>query len=126
MGFVGYSGSFYTQLNSEVGAWWLVEYVNGNLSLPSTPEMYQDIAAELDWMKTHFLSLVSSGTCIGSFSLRYIEQLIRDMDTSHQIVIWKNISQVMSLIDISIYHQVRQELKSLRLDKNRNLLTPIQ
>ncbi|WYM01045.1 MAG: flavin-containing monooxygenase [Gloeotrichia echinulata DVL01] len=125
MGFVGYNSSFYTQLTSEIGAWWLVEYVNGNLSLPSTPEMYQDIAAELDWMKNHFLSIVAGGTCIASFSLRHVEQLIQDIDTNHQLVIWKNISQVMSPIDISIYHQVRQELKSLRLDKNRNLLTPI-
>ncbi|MBK1989044.1 NAD(P)/FAD-dependent oxidoreductase [Sphaerospermopsis aphanizomenoides BCCUSP55] len=116
MGFVGYNNGFYTPLTSEVGAWWLVDYVNGHLSLPSTMEMYQDINTELDWMKNRFLAIASRGTCIASFSLRYVEQLIRDMDKNHQLVIWSKFSQIMSPVDISIYHKLRMELKSLRLE----------
>lgn len=53
MGFVGYNSSFYSQLTSEVGAWWLLEYVKGNLLLlPSPPAIYQEIAADIYWMKT--------------------------------------------------------------------------
>jgi cation diffusion facilitator CzcD-associated flavoprotein CzcO len=115
MGFVGYNNSFYTPLTSEVGAWWLVDYVNGHFSLPSTIAMYEDIRAEFDWMKKRFSAIVDGGTCIASFSLRYIEELIRDMDKNHQLVIWSNFSQIMSPIDISIYNKFRQELKSLRL-----------
>lgn len=117
MGFVGYNSSFYSQLTSEVGAWWLVDYVNGNLSLPSTGEMYQEIAAELDWMKTRFPTVVYGGNCIATFSLRHIEQLIKDMDTNHQLKIWKGISQVMMPVDISNFYKIREELKLTRTQK---------
>ncbi len=118
MGFVGYSDSFYNQLTSEIGALWLVEYVNDKFSLPSTAQMYQEIFAELDWIKTHFNAVVSSANCINSFSLRHIEQLIKDIDVKNKIVIWKGISQVMLPVDLSIYHQVKQKLASLKLHKN--------
>jgi len=122
LGFVGYNGSFFSQLTSEMGALWLVEYVNGKFSLPATAIMYQEISAELDWMKTHFNAVVGGATCIASFSLRYIEQLIKDIDVKHQIVIWKGISQVMLPVDLSIYHQIRQELKSLKLHNNNDVI----
>jgi dimethylaniline monooxygenase (N-oxide forming) len=117
MGFVGYNSSFYSQLTSEVGAWWLVDYVNGQLSLPAIGEMYQELAAEVDWMKTRFPTVVYGGNCLATFSLRHIEQLIKDMDENHQLKIWKGISQVMLPLDISIFHKVRQELKLLRAQK---------
>lgn len=118
MAFVGYNSSLYTQLTSEVGAWWLVEYVKGNLSLPSTMTMYQKIAAELDWIKNHFLTISSGGTCIGTFSLRHVEQLITDLNTKHQRSLWKGISQIMLPVDISIYQKFRQELKSAELNNH--------
>lgn len=114
IGFVGYNNSLYSQLTAEVGAWWLLDYVNGMISLPSTQEMYHDISAELDWMKSRFQKVVVGGSCIASFSLRYIEQLLKDMDTNHQMVIWKNIPQIISVLDISRYQKLRQELKAYR------------
>ncbi|BAT53271.1 dimethylaniline monooxygenase [Nostoc sp. NIES-3756] len=114
MGFVGYNSSLYTPLTSEVGAWWLLDYVNGIMPLPSTLEMYQEISTELDWMKSHFSKVVVGGTCITSFCLRYIEQLLKDMDTNHQLVIWKRIPQLFSVLDISMYQKLRQELNSYR------------
>ncbi|AFZ12369.1 hypothetical protein Cri9333_1477 [Crinalium epipsammum PCC 9333] len=79
--------------------------------------MYQKIAAELDWMKTRFPTVIYGSNCIATFFLRHIEQLIKDMDTNHQLKIWKGISQVMMPVDISNFHKVREELKLLRTQK---------
>jgi len=117
MGFVGYNSGFYSQLTSEVGAWWLVDYVNGHFSLPSIGEMYQEITAELNWMKTRFPTVVYGGNCLATISLRHVEQLIKDMDVNHQLKIWKSIPQVMLPVALSIFHNVRQELKLLRTQK---------
>ncbi|HEY9801239.1 MAG TPA: NAD(P)-binding domain-containing protein [Leptolyngbyaceae cyanobacterium] len=126
MGFVGYNSSLYTQLTSEVGAWWLLDYVNGIISLPSTQEMYQEISAELDWMKSRFSKVVVGGSCLATFSLYYVEQLLKDMDTNHQLVIWKNIKQILSVVDISMYQKLRQELKLSRFSTRRYANAPIQ
>lgn len=122
MGFVGYNNSLYSQLTSEVGAWWLLDYVNGIISLPSKLEMYQEISTELDWMKSRFQQVVVGGSCIATFCLRYIEQLLKDMDTNHQLVIWKRIPQIFSMLDISMYQKLRQELKSANRKKGRGCL----
>jgi cation diffusion facilitator CzcD-associated flavoprotein CzcO len=114
MGFVGYNSSLYSQLTSEVGAWWLLDYVNGIISLPSTQEMYQEISAELDWMKSRFPKVVAGGSCISTVCLRHVEQLLKDMDTNDQLVIWKRIPQVLSVVDMSMYQELRQELQSIR------------
>lgn len=119
MGFVGYNTSFYSQLTSEVAAWWLLEYVKGNLLLPSPSVMYQEMAADMDWMKTQYHSVVARATCIAAFSLRYTEQLMEDMGANNQLGVWKEISQIMMPVDLSLYNKLRQELKSQRL-KNIN------
>lgn len=115
MGFVGYNATFFTLLSSEVGAWWLREYVKGNLSLPSSSEMHQDTTAELDWMKNQFGFIPDQGTCLVAFSLRYINQLIKDIYATDELVVWKGISEFMMPVDISVYQKLRQELNSQRL-----------
>lgn len=119
MGFVGYNSSFYCQLTSEVSAWWLLEYIKGNLLLPSPSAMYQEMAADMDWMKTQYNNVVAKATCISWFSLRYTEQLMEDMGANNQLGVWKEISQIMMPVDSSLYNKLRQELKSQRL-KNVN------
>ncbi|HLO88316.1 MAG TPA: FAD-dependent oxidoreductase [Nostocaceae cyanobacterium] len=114
MGFVGFNTSFYSPLTSEVGAWWLVDYVQGYFSLPSPSEMLQRMESELNWLKNQYQYIVSGGVCLASFSLRYVEQLIEDMDANHQVVIWQGIPQIMNTVDISLFGKVRQELKSQR------------
>lgn len=114
MGFVGYNSSLYTQLTSEVGAWWLLEYVKGDLQLPSKITMSEVITADLEWMKNRFLNSAPGGICITTFSLRHVEQLLTDMNANYQPAIWQNISQVMSPVDVSIYRKARQELKSVK------------
>ena len=115
MGFVGYNSSLYSQLTSEVSAWWLLEYVKGNLLLPSPSAMYEEMAANMDWMKTQYHRVVAKATCIFSFSLRYTEQLMEDMGANNQLGVWKGISQIMMPVDSSLYNKLRQELKSQRL-----------
>lgn len=119
MGFVGYNSSFYCQLTSEVSAWWLLEYVKGNLLLPSASAMYQEMAADMDWLKTQYNNVVAKATCISWFSLRYIDQLMEDMGANNQFGVWKEISQIMMPVDSSLYNKLRQELKSQRF-KNIN------
>ncbi|BAZ31564.1 dimethylaniline monooxygenase [Cylindrospermum sp. NIES-4074] len=115
MGFVGYNATFFVPLSSEVGAWWLVEYVKGNLSLPSPSEMIQDTTAELDWMKNQFGFVADQGTCLVAFSLRYINQLIKDIYGTDELVVWKGLSQFMMPVDVSVYQKLRQKLNSQRL-----------
>ena len=115
MGFVGYNSSLYSQLTAEVGAWWLAEYVKGNLLLPSPSAMYQEMAANMDWMKTQYHSMIGKGACFTSFSLRYSEELMEDMGANNQLAVWKGISQIMMPVDSSLYSKLRQELKSQRL-----------
>jgi cation diffusion facilitator CzcD-associated flavoprotein CzcO len=114
MAFIGYQDSFYNPLTSEAQSWWLVDYLQGYLSLPSVLEMHQSIQSELEWLKNWSQHLVVSGSGIYSFTLRHVEQLIKDMDTNNQVVIWKEFSQIMNTLDVSIYSRVRQELKSQR------------
>ncbi|MCF2145573.1 NAD(P)/FAD-dependent oxidoreductase [Desmonostoc muscorum LEGE 12446] len=111
MGFVGYNTSFYSQLTSEVGAWWLAEYVKGNLLLPSPEVMYQEMAADINWMKTEYHTVVAKATCIPSFCLRYIEQLIEDMGVNNQFRVWKGVSQIMMPLKPSTYQHIRQQLR---------------
>lgn len=118
MGFVGYNATFFVPLSSEVGAWWLVEYVKGNLSLPSPSEMRQDTTAELDWMKNQFGFIPDQGTCLAAFSLRYVNQLIKDIYGTDELVVWKGLSQSMMPVDISVYQKLRQKLN---LQRPRNI-----
>ena len=115
MGFINCNGSFYSPLTAEVCSWWLADYMNGYFNLPSKTEMYAEINNELTWMKNNFLSVTASGNCVGSFCLRHIEELIQDMAANNSLVIWDKIAKIMLPLDISIYAQVRQKLKSMRL-----------
>ncbi|MCC5607109.1 hypothetical protein LC612_09985 [Nostoc sp. CHAB 5834] len=82
--------------------------------MPSPSAMYQEMAADMDWMKTQYNNVVARATCINSFSLRYIDQLMEDMGANNQFGVWKEISQIMMPVDSSLYNKLRQELKSQR------------
>jgi cation diffusion facilitator CzcD-associated flavoprotein CzcO len=111
MGFVGYNNSFYTQLTSEVGAWWLAEYIKGNLALPSKSEMYEDMVAEQTWLKNQFSVIAGKGACVASISLRHSDQLMKDMDVAGEVTVWQGFSDIMNPLDPSIYNKARQKLK---------------
>ncbi|MDJ0616812.1 MAG: NAD(P)/FAD-dependent oxidoreductase [Calothrix sp. MO_192.B10] len=122
MGFVGYNSSFFSQLTSEVGAWWLLEYINGNLSLPSLEQMYAEIQAELDWIQKKLAVSTTSAACIVPFTLRYLDQLMTDMGATSPEPIWQGIPQVMMPVDPLIYGEARRKLPSQTSLKVKKIL----
>ncbi len=123
MGFVGYNTSFFSQLTSEVGSWWLLEYVKGNLFLPSHSQMHEEITAELDWIKTHLTFATVACSCVSPFTLRYLDQLIEDMGTNSQLSVWKGIPQMMMPVNPSAYQHIRQQLRSKKPQSVTSLTT---
>ncbi|QSJ17882.1 FAD-dependent oxidoreductase [Nostoc sp. UHCC 0702] len=111
IGFVGYNTSLFSQLTSEIGAWWLAEYVKGNLALPSRAEMIEDMETEFHWKQTQWLVGTNSGTCVSPFNYHHLEQLIQDMGVSSHHKGWQRIAEVMMPINPSAYKSIRQELR---------------
>lgn len=115
IGFVGYNSSFFTQLTSEVGAWWLAEYVKGNLSLPSRSEMISVMETELHWRQTQWPQDRGNGGCVSPFNFHHLEQLIEDMGVKSHQKGWQRIAEVMMPVNPSTYQNIRQELRGKRL-----------
>jgi len=80
LAFNGYNSSFFSQLNCEVGALWLADYLNGGFSLPSHEQQNLDIDARLGWMEARTDGKHSKGTNIIPFSIHNIDELLEDMD----------------------------------------------
>ncbi|MBE9216449.1 FAD-dependent oxidoreductase [Plectonema cf. radiosum LEGE 06105] len=121
MGFIGYSVSFFCQLTSEVGAWWLVEYAKGNLVLPTPSQMHAEIEEHLNWDKLNLPPAIAPGTCVSRFSFHYLEDLIEDMGFHIFGKGAKPIQGIMERINPSAYQEIRQQLrgkKALSVKKN--------
>ncbi len=118
LGFVGYNSSFFSQLTSEVGTWWLAEYVKGNLVLPSSSEMTQEMETELHWRKTQWPTGGGNGGCISPFNFHHLEQLIQDMKVSNHQNPWQRFAEIMMPVNPSAYTYIRQQLQG----KRRNLV----
>ncbi|YAF96013.1 MAG: flavin-containing monooxygenase [Nodularia sp. CChRGM 3473] len=120
IGFVGYNSSFFCQLTSEVGSWWLAEYVKGNLVLPSHTEMLQDMDAEFHWRQTKLPPGGGSGGCISPFNFHHLEQLIQDMGVRNHQKGWQRVAEVMMPVNPSAYKHIRQQLRGKRLPSANN------
>ena len=70
LAFNGYNSSFFSQLNCEVGALWLADYLNQGFELPSSAEQNRDIDERLAWMEKRTLI---------PFSIHHIDELLEDM-----------------------------------------------
>ena len=79
LAFNGYNSSFFSQLNCEVGALWLADYLNQGFELPSSAEQNRDIDERLAWMEKRTLGKHSKGTNIIPFSIHHIDELLEDM-----------------------------------------------
>ena len=79
LAFNGYNSSFFSQLNCEVGALWLADYLNQGFDLPSSAEQNRDIDERLAWMEKRTLGKHSKGTNIIPFSIHHIDELLEDM-----------------------------------------------
>lgn len=81
VGFVGFNSSFATTLSAELGAAWLVRYVDGMLKhQPTRTEMQADIERMLVWKrKERPVAALYGGLCIAPFHFRHFDQLVTDI-----------------------------------------------
>ncbi|MEM7569240.1 MAG: NAD(P)/FAD-dependent oxidoreductase [Pseudomonadota bacterium] len=80
LAFNGYNSSFFSQLNCEVGAFWLLSYLKGDVPLPDKDAANAAIDARLAWMKARTDGKHSKGTNIIPFSVHQIDELLDEVD----------------------------------------------
>ena len=87
MGFVGYNTSFATTLTSEIGANWLVQFMEGKLAnQPTTAEMHREMDEMLAWRRTERpIASEYSGLCVAPYHYRYLDSLMKDMGAKHKL-----------------------------------------
>jgi cation diffusion facilitator CzcD-associated flavoprotein CzcO len=78
--FNGYNSSFFSQLNAEVGALWLVEYISGKLKPPAPAAQAAEIDTRLAWMEARTEGKHAKGTNIIPFSVHHMDELLEDID----------------------------------------------
>jgi hypothetical protein len=78
--FNGYNSSFFSQLNAEIAALWITEYMLGGIELPEEVEMNRWIDERLAWMKARTDGKHSKGTNIIPFSVHQMDELLADID----------------------------------------------
>ena len=79
LAFNGYNSSFFSQLNCEIAALWLIDYLKGGIELPSLAEQNVYADRRLAWMKARTDGKHSKGTNIIPFSIHHIDELLDDM-----------------------------------------------
>ncbi len=79
LAFNGYNSSFYSQLNSEIGALWLAEAFTNGFELPSESKRIAYTKEYLAWSKERSNGKNSRGTNIIPFSLNHIDDLLEDV-----------------------------------------------
>jgi cation diffusion facilitator CzcD-associated flavoprotein CzcO len=80
LAFNGYNSSFFSQLNAEVGALWLVDHMSGKLRLPPEHAQLADIDARLAWMEARTDGKHAKGTNIIPFSVHHMDELLADIN----------------------------------------------
>ncbi len=78
--FNGYNSSFFSQLNAEIGALWITEYIKGGVQLPSEDYMNRWIDERLAWMEARTDGKHSKGTNIIPFSVHQMDELLKDIN----------------------------------------------
>lgn len=81
IGFVGFNSSFASTLTAEIGANWLVRYMDNKLvNMPNMKMMNEEINQTLNWRrheKPHMA--IYGGLCIAPYHFHHMDQLMRDM-----------------------------------------------
>ncbi|NJL62709.1 MAG: NAD(P)-binding domain-containing protein [Methylacidiphilales bacterium] len=124
LAFIGYNSSFFCPLTSEVAAWWLLEYIKGNLLLPSPSQIHQEIDTEFTWIKRNLPKDLPIGTCVLSFSYHHLEDLIEDMGLDLHRKGTKQIQGIMESINPLAYQKIRQKLKNRNPQQNNYVGIP--
>jgi cation diffusion facilitator CzcD-associated flavoprotein CzcO len=112
MGFLGYNSSLFSPLTSEVGAWWLSEYIQGNLTLPIESEMREQMDKQLSWNINNLPPDFAYGTCVSPFDFHYLEELIEDMGFNIFGKGAKPLQGMMERVKPSAYQKIRQQLRT--------------
>lgn len=79
LAFNGYNSSFFSQLNCEIGALWIADWLGGGLRLPSLDKQNKMISERLAWMEERTDGKHCKGTNIIPFSLHHIDELLEDL-----------------------------------------------
>ncbi|MFH6784411.1 MULTISPECIES: flavin-containing monooxygenase [Methylobacterium] len=81
LGFVGFNSSFATNLSAELGAAWLVRYMDGRLARqPTRARMEAEIARSLTWRRTERPAAAHyGGLCIAPYHNRHFGDLLGDI-----------------------------------------------
>lgn len=79
LAFNGYNSSFFSQLNAEIGALWLADYLKGGITLPSEEEQNRILDRWLAWQEERTAGHTSSGTNLVPFSIHNVDELLGDM-----------------------------------------------
>ena len=115
LAFNGYNSSFFSQLNCEVGALWLADYLNGGFTLPSSQEQNNDIDARLAWMEARTDGKHSKGTNIIPFSIHNIDELLDDMNMN--VGSFRKFLQCISALQPKSYGYLLPQLQKKHLHK---------
>ena len=79
MGFNGYNGVGACQITAEVGACWLVRFMEGRIAVPDRDAMMRTIHTELKLRAGMVTTRLASGTYVSPFTFGYLDVLLRDL-----------------------------------------------
>ena len=116
--FNGYNSSFFSQLNCEVGAMWIAEYLRGGVAIPAREIRQADVERRLAWMRERTDGKHCHGTNIVPFSVHHIDELLNDIDLN--IGVSARFKQWFVALDPSDYAQNHAKLAS-RAGAGRNM-----
>ncbi|MEL7027718.1 MAG: NAD(P)/FAD-dependent oxidoreductase [Pseudomonadota bacterium] len=122
LAFNGYNSSFFSQLNCEIGALWLLSYLNGGHQLPSREDQNAHIDRRLAWMIERTDGKHSKGTNIIPFSMHNIDELLDDMGMN--LGRFAKLCQWLGPVKPSSYRHILPELTARLLQ--RPFKRPIQ
>ncbi|MEM9288076.1 MAG: NAD(P)/FAD-dependent oxidoreductase [Pseudomonadota bacterium] len=109
LAFNGYNSSFFSQLNCEVGAMWIAEYLRGAITIPTKEEQNRDIDARLAWMRARTDGKHAKGTNIIPFSIHHVDELLDEINANVGPI--TRAVQWLKAIDPTVYAPIYEELK---------------
>lgn len=121
LAFNGYNSSFFSQLNCEIAALWLADYLQGGIKLPSLQAQNDYADRKLAWMEARTDGKHSKGTNIIPFSIHHIDELLDDMNMN--LAASTRIKQWFRALDPSDYAHI---LPTLQKKCARQIATPVE
>ncbi len=120
LAFVGYNTSFFCNLTSEMGALWLAEYLEGNLTLPAPTVMEEQIAEHLQWRQQFRPNSLYRNAGVYPFNLTYVDWLLEDMNA--RLPLTSLLSAWMVVVEPAHYAPVKKEI--MRRSKAKSVTQP--